>query len=261
MASKRKAAAADEGNSSARPKRGGGGAGAGAAAAAAAAAAAGGGLAAAVSKSGSKQYDRAICQLLLASGTIESKAFEELLGRIKEDFGSAPVDAPLEDTFKRINTQLRKSSMEIRSVRSKNDEGVWIVYYGLVNTEEDFVSKEHGMRGVFDEAELRFFSTKLLPKIVSSKYLTTGEVNDLVPKSGGGLSKARVHELLTRLRAAQWLGSSDRGFWELGPRTFLELRSHVESILKDSLDENLNEEERAKQLAELKEELPQVIYF
>jgi Nse1 non-SMC component of SMC5-6 complex len=125
-----------------------------------------------------------------------------MLDRIKGDFADAQVDAPLEDTFKRMNNALRKCSMEIRSVRQKDDEGRWEVFYGLVNTEEDFVAKEYGIKGAFEDGELRFFSNKLLPKLVSNKYLTTGEVNELVSK-GNSLSKSKVHDLLVRLLKRQ----------------------------------------------------------
>ena len=210
--------------------------------------------------SGRGSYDKAVVQILLACGTVDSKTFEGLLARIKGDFDDAHVDSPLEDTFKRINNSIRKFSLEVRSVRLKNDEGVWVIYYGLVNNEDDFVAKQNGMLGTFDEAELRFFSTKLLPKIVSSRYLTTGEVSELVSKNGG-LTKSKVHDLLNRLRSSLWLSSSDRGFWELGPRTYLELRSNVEGIMQNGLDDSLSQEERQAQLTELKETLPQVIYF
>ena len=210
--------------------------------------------------SGRGSYDKAVVQILLACGTVDSKTFEGLLARIKGDFDDVHVDSPLEDTFKRINNSIRKFSLEVRSVRLKNDEGAWVIYYGLVNNEDDFVAKQNGMLGTFDEAELRFFSTKLLPKIVSSRYLTTGEVSELVPKNGG-LTKSKVHDLLNRLRSSLWLSSSDRGFWELGPRTYLELRSNVEGIMQNGLDDSLSQEERQAQLTELKETLPQVIYF
>jgi len=208
-------------------------------------------------------YEKAICQLLLGCGTVESKAFDMMLERIKGDFVGQPgVTIPLETLFSKINESLRKFSMEIRSVRSKTEEGDWIAHYGLVNTEEDFVSKDHGMKGIHEENELRFFSSKLLPKIVASKYLTTGEVNELLTKGPGSLSKSKVHDLLIRLRSEMWLSSSDRGFWELGPRSYLELRSHIENIMKQGIDDvNLSEEEQNKLLAEEKESLPQVLYY
>lgn len=206
-------------------------------------------------------YEKALLQILLSCGSLESKEFEAYLEKIKPDFSMIiPNPEPaLSETLKKINNSIRKLSLEIRSMRSKNDEGEWITTFGLVNTEADFVMKDHGMREQFEDSELRFFSIKLLPKLVTSKYLTTDEVEELMPI---GMTKSKMNSLLKRLALTKWLSrSDDKGFWELGPRSFIELRSNLESIMKDSLDENLDDTERNAQLTELKASLPQILYY
>jgi hypothetical protein len=165
----------------------------------------------------------------------------------------------LADTFKRINNAMRTFSFEVRSVRSKNDADEWVTHFGLVNTEEDNVMKEHGIKNQYEDAHIRFFSTKLLPEFTLNKYLSTDEVNRLMPS---GTVKSKIHEFLERLAEDKWLSrSGDKGFWELGPRSFLELRGQLESIMRDSIDETLDAAERTRQYEERKNELPQILYY
>ena len=47
-------------------------------------------------------------------------------------------------------------SVEIKSVALKDLDGNWVYYHGVVNTEDDLVSKDHGSR--FSTSELKFFA-------------------------------------------------------------------------------------------------------
>ena len=228
--------------------------------------AAGSGSGAAGSGSGSgsggrgklNDYEKGLVQILLSCGAVEEKTLGKLLTRIEGDFLGAPRPE-LADTFKRINNAMRTFSFEVRSVRSKNDADEWVTHFGLVNTEEDNVMKEHGIKNQYEDAHIRFFSTKLLPEFTLNKYLSTDEVNRLMPS---GTVKSKIHEFLERLAEDKWLSrSGDKGFWELGPRSFLELRGQLESIMRDSIDETLDAAERTRQYEERKNELPQILYY
>jgi hypothetical protein len=204
-------------------------------------------------------YEKGVVQILLSCGAVEEKALGKLLTRIEGDFLGGAPRPDLLDTFKRINNNMRAFSLEVRSVRSKNDGDEWVTHFGLMNTEEDNVMKEHGVKNQYDDAQIRFFSTKLLPEFTLNKYLSTDEVNKLMPS---GTVKSKMHEFLERLAEDKWLSrSGDRGFWELGPRSFLELRGHMESILRDSIDGDLDAAERARLYEERKNELPQILYY
>lgn len=197
-------------------------------------------------------------QILLYCGSIDSKALDGYVARLKKDFADAG-SVPLADTLKRINVGIRKFSLELRSMRSKDDDE-WVTYYGLVNTEDDDISKAHGIKHIFDELELRFFSTKLMPKLMEQKYMSTDDVTSLESVAD---KKAKVHSLLPRLEAAKWLSrGNDKGYWELGPRAFLELKSHLESLLRmQGQDEDVSEEQRAADFDEAKAQLPQILYY
>ena len=104
-----------------------------------------------------RDIEKALVQILLKKHIIEESDLLALINRLKKDFECVePVDLPA--WFSRINPQLKKAGMEIRSVTTKQElqhdmdlEGgndasprkVWVRYHGITNIEEDFVSKEY----------------------------------------------------------------------------------------------------------------------
>lgn len=199
-------------------------------------------------------------QILLSCGSVDAKTLDGYVVRLKADFADAGK-TPLPDVFKKINGGIRRFSLEIRSLRLKDDADEWVVHHGLVNTEDDEVSKAHGIKHVFDETELRFFSVRLLPKLVEQRYMNTDDVTALMPKDAAK-TKEKVHLLLERMERFKWLSrGGDKGYWELGPRSYLELRAHMETILKNTLDDDVSDEQRDADFAEAKAALPQIIYY
>ena len=198
-------------------------------------------------------------QILLSCGLLDSKTLDGYVVRLKADFADAGK-VPLIDLFKKINGGIRRFSMEIRSIRLKDDADEWVMYYGLVNTEDDDVAKAHGIKHIFDETELRFFSTKLLPKLLEQRYMNTDDVTAL--EVGSKAAKEKVHVLLERMEHSKWLSrGGDKGYWELGPRSYLELRSHMETILKNMLDDDASDAQRDEAYADAKNALPQIVYY
>src|SRR5687768_3989845 len=103
------------------------------------------------------KLEKAITQLIIAHGFIEHHTLIECIDNLRSEF--EPNDLSLEDIFGKINTNLKPLAMEVKSVSILTDRGspatsssssssdqlqMKVQYHGIVNIEEDFVSKQYG---------------------------------------------------------------------------------------------------------------------
>ena len=179
-------------------------------------------------------YRIAITQLLMANGLLDSETLINHLKEIAKDFPSANTNLllqrDLKDSFSSYNTNLRKYSLEIRTVVVKTEEGNRYVH-GIANTEDDFLAKDFGSK--FDTIELTFFKN-LLEFIVQAGYVNMDEIHTKRPPDCGMWSKSYTQSVVAKLRSDGWLQLNNRSYWELGPRTFLELSSYLKTLIENA---------------------------
>ena len=178
-----------------------------------------------------EQTEKAIIQLLIAHGIVENSILESEIEAIRKDFRNEKV-RPLRESFIRINVKLRKLSLEIKSIikskcvgcesitniRAAICEGCsdplarceWVHYHGIVNNEEDFVSKEVGTE--LKPEEIRFFAG-LTQKLLERNYVSTDEIYSI---RNDKWINSDTDVVLEKLRAKCWLQRDDRSFWEIG---------------------------------------------
>lgn len=203
--------------------------------------------------------EQAVVNILTQRGYVRDSELLENLDFIKPDFNTAGQQLSLPTMFKSINTKLRKFSMEIKSIHLTNSNNDRVTYHGIVNTEEDFVSKEYG--SPFEPAELKFF-TQIVNKLLEEKYLSTDDIADLRPLDK--MSRDKCAAFVAKLEAMGWLRRDDSNYLILGVRTHLELRSYLEGVIMDSggeAEEGAREAERVAQLRSIVAELPQIIVY
>jgi hypothetical protein len=203
--------------------------------------------------------EQAVTNILTQRGFIRDSELKEQVNYIKPDF-RASADRPLPEMFRSINEKLRKFSMEIKSIHLTNSNNERVTYHGLVNTEEDFVSKEYG--STFEAGELKFF-TKIVEKLLEEKYLSSDDIADL--RSHDRMRRDEATAFVAQLESQGWLRRNDSNYLILGVRAHLELRTYLEGVIMDSADlDSLEEDERAEKVAQLKAiiaEMPQIIVY
>ena len=262
-----------------------------------------------------EQTEKAIVQLIIAHGIVENNILESEIEAIRKDFRNEKA-RPLRESFIRINVKLRKLSLEIKSIikskcvgcesitniRAAICEGCsdplarceWVQYHGIVNNEEDFVSKEVGTE--LKPEEIRFFSG-LTQKLLERNYVSTDEIYSI---RNDKWSHSDTDVVLEKLRAKCWLQRDDRSFWEigihssqilevshellsrilitdrlillnlnfyqylfgiLGLRTHLELRSFIETSVKNLERDDGNAEVAERNIAEQLAKLPGITTY
>jgi hypothetical protein len=102
-----------------------------------------------------------------------------------------------------------------------NTTNDFIYYHGVVNNQEDEISKLFGSQ--FEPSELKFFS-QISVKLLEHVFLSSSELYEVSRSS----SNSQTDRLLARLLAEGWLARDDRNYWALGARSYLELRSFLE---------------------------------
>eukprot|EP01038_Epipyxis_sp_PR26KG_P004994 gene4994-6979_t len=196
--------------------------------------------------------DKVAVQILMSFGVMESTLFEINLRKVCLDMNIAVP--PIKDLFRKININLRSLSLEIKSVVLKNAQNEWIYYHGVVNNEEDTVSKDLG--SYFDGLELKYFSS-ICSKLLYDKYLSTDDIMKLKPENWLLTAAQLTHKtdkFLSMLENEGWLRRDTANYWELGMRSYLELRTFFEQeIMADEGDK--------EQLRAHANELPQVIVY
>lgn len=200
------------------------------------------------------EIEQCVIQILFNFGILEDSKFKSFFDSIVQDYqtrypGYRP---PLrDDLFKTINKQIRRFGIEIKTVIDRQDDENIILYHGIVNTEEDFTAKMHG-GGNFDQVEIEFFNKLAIKLVLVGKFTTRDiEQSEATPLKW---SSSEVGVVLEKLYAKKWLARDNRNYWVLGLRTFLELRTFIEAILRDAGE---GEDEDKFNL----EDLPQVIVY
>lgn len=206
--------------------------------------------------------------LLLQHGVIEETKLREIIENIKDDFYDYRGQ-PINDIFKALNKEARPLSFEVKSVVMKNNDGDFVYYHGIVNTEEDEVAKNFG--GNFTANELKFFSVLVL-KLIEMKRMVTDEIKtfkDECVKTGlvKDIETRYLREvLLDKLKDEKWLRFDDHNRWVVGIRSYLELKPWMEASITSQVEEDVNDEGQSN--AEQKEiatshidSLPQIILY
>jgi hypothetical protein len=228
-----------------------------------------------------QNIEKALVQVLLAKHIVEDSALLKLIETLKKDFGGMEGDIDLAATFTRINKQLKRAGMEVRSVTVKqkveNDDDdidvgnnddennmVWVKYHGISNSEEDLVSKEFGSS--FTEPEVKVFAD-IIPHLLKDDVMSYADVERA--GSASKLTRTHVADLLSRLESEGWMQrEQNHGWWQLGLRSHLELKGHLESVLLSGLEQQQEEEatpldgdELLKKQDELRDSLPTVLLY
>ena len=224
-----------------------------------------------------RDIEKAAVQVLLQKHVIEDSEMLALIGRLKKDFeGVEDAAVDLSAWFARINKNIKRAGMEIKTVTIKKEAGrdmeledddnesgisraVWMKYHGIVNLEEDFVSKEYGTS--FGEPEIKLFSD-LIPQLLDKKVMSMFDVETCTKNIS--LSASRKAEVLLDLETEGWLQREDeRGYWELGMRSYLELKAHMEAVLVNGVpvQDGMDDDAIAKLQAEAKDSLPTVLLY
>jgi hypothetical protein len=180
------------------------------------------------------------------------------LNHIKDEFKA--TDLALPAIFREINTDLRRYSMEIKSIHLTNSNNDRVTYHGLVNTEEDSVAKDHGTP--FNIYELKYF-VQITNKLLESNYLSTADIVNF--RDQERIKREQAHNFIGKLENLGYLRRNDANYLILGVKAHLELRSYLESVILEAADlEALEEAERKEKTAQLKaliDELPQIIVY
>eukprot|EP01032_Pedospumella_encystans_P021921 gene21921-24856_t len=202
--------------------------------------------------------EHAVINLLTVNGFLKDSDLLDQLESVKEDFSVGQINLPT--IFRSINGNLRKYAMEIKSIHLTNSNNDRITYHGLVNTEEDFVSKEYG--APFDPVELKYF-TQIAGKLLEDNYLSTGDILDL--RNADKIKKDQAQSFIAKLETLGYLRRNDANYLILGVRAHLELRSYLESVIMNAVDvDALEETQREERMAHLRtviDELPQIIVY
>lgn len=136
-----------------------------------------------------------------------------------------------------------------------------IKYHTIANTENDEVAQLCG--AIISEKEVAAFNS-ILDILLRDTYENTDGICTVVK----GWTKSSMDSFLEHLKNEGWLLTDARSYWFLGPRTYVELRSTLESKLiendlgSDASDENEDETARITGARQrVLEKLPQVIMY
>jgi hypothetical protein len=203
--------------------------------------------------------EQAIVNILVMHGYMRDSDLQETIAYIKSDF-PGQGNGTLSTMFRSINIQLRKFSMEVKSIHLTNSNNDRVTYHGIVNTEEDFVSKEFG--APFDAIELKYFA-QIANKLLEDKYLSSDDILGLRPMDK--IKREQAHAFVGKLESDGWLRRDESNYLVLGVRAQLEMRAYLEGAVMESVDlEALGEAERAAKTAQLKQlvdDMPQIIVY
>lgn len=170
------------------------------------------------------ELQKAVCQIIISHGFVRD---EDIKSHIIKIMGN---DNVLHDgiggLFQRINQNLRKLSFEIKSVVLKDTNGTHSTFHGFVNTLDDNISKSFGSS--FTVSEVKFFE-KICVEILEKKCLNTNDIVTLKENH----QVVNHDQFLDKLLSQGWLRKNESNYWELGVKSYLELRTHFESILAD----------------------------
>ena len=205
-----------------------------------------------------RDLEKCVLQVMMAKGLM---AEAELLRYI--NYLAAPNPAPTKDVlFKTINRDIRDTGFEIKTIIDADDGNVY--YHAVVNMEDDLIAKEHGTG--YDAAEITIFSN-VITKLVELGRISTGELEEAKIKPAKW-SVSQFGHLLEQFANDNWIKRDGRQYWVLGLRSYLELRTFIETTIA-----NFNEEDEGvaasaaaaanthRQAAIAIEDLPQILSY
>lgn len=200
------------------------------------------------------EFEKAINQVLLAYKVIDNGKLQEIVNRLRIDF-PMERERSLEEVFKRINSNIRPFSFEIKTVISSinGEDDTRNYYHGIANTNSDELAREYG--SLLDPEEVQYYS-RIVTKLIERKRLSSDEVVQL---KNDGWSRSRAEDTIKKLKNAMWLGRDRQSYWILGVRSYLELSS---SFLQDLLREdqaNADGDDISRHMQP--SDLPQIIYY
>ena len=199
--------------------------------------------------------EKALVNILTVHGYLKDSELQNFINEIKGDFSIGDQEVPFPTLFRNININLRKFSMEIKSIHLENSNNDRVTYHSLVNTEEDYVSKEFG--SAFSAHELKYFGNMAI-KLLEHKFLSSDDLVDLRPLDKMSRDEAQI--FVQKLESNGWLRRNDSNYLILGVRTQLELRSFLESTIRDNIDIDGTEEGQT-QVNTIIDEMPQIIVY
>ena len=198
---------------------------------------------------------QALLQVVMMAGIIKDTDLRKYYMDICIDLGVGDEgNAPFSDVFNDINLSLKPFYFEIKTVVVREYETNQRVYYhGFTNTQDDAVAKNYG--GKLTDKEVTMYR-HILDQLVVDHQLSTADVALTVRELSAGIGTVRNDELqktLQSLLQQGWLERNDRNFWEVGPRAYLELRGHIEGVMRANLEAAALEEQLAQ--------LPQILFY
>jgi Nse1 non-SMC component of SMC5-6 complex len=202
-------------------------------------------------------YEQAVLQILISKGYVEDAALDTMMEALKPDFQSDPsVAGRKEAIFGRINAEIGKYALEIKTMVQTVDATELspeqrVFYHVFTNVEEDFISKDFGVQ--LDVPQIKFFQD-LVNHLVETKYASSQDIKALVFTPSTWNTVVLQHTL-QKFSDMGYLRRDDRNFWELGPRSYVELRPLLEDAIRH-VDDRTEEEIR-----EVIADLPQVISY
>lgn len=197
-------------------------------------------------------------QLLSARGCFSEDELLEILPKATgEEFTSESLLALLRS----VNDSVKPFGFEVRTlIVTDRRTNARQKYHGLINIEEDYAAKEHGSS--FTPEELKEF-TAVIDKLLWNTSMTTGEVTEICSAaSGKRLKESEVQVIVSRWEDQHWLSREQRNYLIIGPRTYLELRSLLDHLLENPLNEedaDMTEEAREEAVNRIKQSFPQSI--
>ena len=196
--------------------------------------------------------DKSVIQILMQMGVVKDSTLQDYVRQLRVDFPDVnDNEADLTEILKRANGAIQHYSLNIRTVvmdlpawhadaNSGGDDSNNIYkqyYHGIANMEEDDVAKDYGLGTSFTVKEVELF-TVVLQTLVQNGIMNMFEVAELAKN----MTHVEVSNTIEKLESAGWLSRdrNERGYLEIGIRSYLELQSVIESATLDKIE---NEED------------------
>lgn len=205
------------------------------------------------------KFEQILFQILSSKGCMIHQELLTILQETKRHYcENNNVDFEnLHLLFQKFNKKLRMLNFEIKTVVFRNSQNQTQQYHGLVNLEDDFVSKEYG--SPFSPHETKFF-VEIISLLISQDKISSAEAMEIKPEKW---TNADVNSFLSKLTHENWLLFDERSYIVIGPRTQLELRSLIENTINEVIDNNssLSEQEKTNEIEDRLKKLPQIILY
>lgn len=212
---------------------------------------------------------KALLQIIMAAGIIRDAPLRKYYIDICNDLRvSEESEVPFATIFHTINESLKPFYMELKTVVVRDETNQRVYYHGFTNTQDDFVAQKHA--GQLSEKEVTVYR-HILDQLIIDIQMSSADINVAVRKlvaTIGAFRSDEVSLLLNKLEQQGWLEKNDRNFWEVGPRAYLELRGHIEEVLRTNLGEEERDEEEGDEeqvvsavLEERLARLPQILFY